>query len=152
MGEKGRIRVGREPRPSPFSGVGTHGDLQPHPFTPPLLGLCSEGCVLAEPLCGQSRQKAPPGIPSLLIQRQMFYDSSVLRRQSCFKYSYYNLHPQFVQIFFCFCFEIPETAICPQTGPWNSASLRAQVEWFCVFLFLLKQIRCLVSGITHGCH
>ena len=97
-------------------------ELQSHLFTSRLLGLCSEGHMLVQSLCEQSRQKAPPGIPSLPILRQMFYDSRVLERQSCFKYSYCNLHLKFLQsafFFFFFCFGIPEIVTCPQTRLWN---------------------------------
>lgn len=94
-------------------------ELQSHVFTSPLLSPCSEGHMLVQSLCEQSRQKVPPGIPSLPILRQMFYDSRVWGRQSCFKYSYCNLHLKFLQSTFFFCFGIPETAICPQTRLWN---------------------------------
>ena len=62
----------------------------------------------------------PPGIPHLPITRQTFYDSIVWGRQSCCKSAYGNIYNLSFYKMYLFYFEIPETALCPQTCLWNS--------------------------------
>lgn len=79
---------------------------------------CSEGPHAGLALCGQSRQKdgpdVPPGLPSLPIRRQMFYDSRVWGKQSCFPYSYCKLHLTFLQNTPFFYLKIPERLSVPK--------------------------------------